>query len=84
MAHLQVTYITTIGTTHEHITHIAGSGWRYSVADAIRRINARTDSFYTSVGGRTADVGVVDGRYLRTYANGQWNDNLLSLPKLAA
>ncbi len=39
------------------------------------------------VGGVRADVGVVDGphgKYVRTYADGKWNDNLLALPECVA
>jgi hypothetical protein len=39
------------------------------------------------VGGNRADVGVLDGpygKYVRTYADGKWNDNLLALPECVA
>jgi hypothetical protein len=38
---------------------------------------------YVRGNGSTADVGVVDERppYIRTHANGYWNDNLLALPR---
>jgi hypothetical protein len=48
----------------------------------INYINAKTDTFYTFVNGKRADIGVVDGpngQYVRTYADGYWNDNLLAL-----
>jgi len=38
------------------------------------------------VNGKRADIGIVEGQngpYLRTYADGQWNDNLLALPECA-
>ena len=47
-------------------------------------IEARTNTFYTLVGSNRAEVGVVDGpngKYVRTYADGKWNDNLLALPE---
>lgn len=68
--------------THEGITHLGGVGWRWPRADVIASINAGTNSFFTLVGGRRADVAVVqgpNGPYLRTHADGQWNDNLLAL-----
>lgn len=67
---------------HEGITHLGGANWHWPRADVITSIRAKTNSFYTMVGGRRADVGVVDGptgAYLRTYADGVWNDNLLAL-----
>jgi Protein of unknown function (DUF3892) len=70
---------------HEHITHIGGYGWRITREEAIRRIDAGTDRYYVQdpVSGRVAYVGVVReyGRvaYLRTHADGDWNNNLLSL-----
>ena len=52
----------------------------------INRINSKSDSFYTSVGGKTAHVGVVNGAngpYVQTHADGSWNNNLLSLSECA-
>jgi len=73
-------------STHEHITFIGstteGKGW--SREQAIRLIDGDIESFYVKVGNDRSEVGVVrpnDGRspYLRTYADGKWDDNLLSL-----
>ena len=68
---------------HEHITHIGGPTWRITREDAIRRIDARADTFYTLVNGKRANVEVVReaGKhpYLKTKADGYWNDNLLAL-----
>jgi len=67
---------------HEGITHLGGPRWRWTRQQVIDSIRARTDSFYTYVDGKRADVGVVDGPngpYVRTYADGEWNDNLLAL-----
>lgn len=71
---------------HEHITHIgnASSGWRITRELAIQRIESKTENFYTvdSTTGKKAYIGVVreGGKqpYLRTYADGKWNDNLLA------
>jgi hypothetical protein len=72
---------------HEGITHLggtAGGGWRWTRAQVIESIRSRTNTFYTFEGGKRADIGIVEGQngpYLRTYADGQWNDNLLALPE---
>ncbi len=71
---------------HEHITHIgnAGAGWRITREEAIRRIENNKESFYTldRQSGRKVYIGVVReaGRmpFLRTHADGKWNDNLLA------
>ena len=49
-------------------------------------INEKSNTFFTRVNGNRADIGVVhgpNGDYLRTYADGVWNDNLLALPECA-
>ena len=69
---------------HEGITHLGGLGWRWTRDEVVRSIEAKTNTFYTLVAGNRGNIGVVDGpngKYLRTYADGQWNDNLLSLPE---
>ncbi|WP_129557470.1 DUF3892 domain-containing protein [Bradyrhizobium sp. YCK136] len=43
-----------------------------------------TNTFFTLVSGKRADVGVVsgpNGKYDRTHADGYYNDNLLALPE---
>jgi len=72
---------------HEGITHLGGpggGGWWWTRKQVIDSINARENSFYTSVNGNRATVGVVNGpngQYLSTHADGKWNDNLLALPE---
>ena len=69
---------------YEGITHLGGADWKWTRQKVIESIEAGTNSFFTNTTGRRADIGVVDGphgKYLRTYANGTWNDNLLSLPE---
>ena len=74
-------------STHEHITHIGNIAgrWKITRESAIQRIEAKTDSFYTvdATTGKRAEIGVVReaGKqpYLRTHADGKWNDNLLAL-----
>lgn len=73
---------------YEGITHLGGPGagtrWKWTRQQVIDSIEAKTHTFYTKVNGNRGDIGVVDGpngKYLRTYADGKWNDNLLSLPE---
>lgn len=73
-------------SAHDGITHLGGANWKWPRADVIQSIRAKTNTFYTLVGGNRADVGVVDGPhgpYVRTYADGKWNDNLLALAECA-
>jgi len=73
---------------HEHITHIGRIGadaWRMTREEAIRRIVAKEAAFYTidTTTNRKMYIGVVPGSgnkapYLRTHADGKWNDNLLA------
>jgi hypothetical protein len=88
MADVQVTCINKQprDNTHEGITHLGGSGWRWTRKQVIDSIEAKTNTFYTKVAGNRGNIGVVNGpngKYLRTYADGKWNDNLLSLPECA-
>lgn len=72
---------------HEGITHLGGNGWRWTRQQVIDSIKAGTNTFYTLEGGKRAEVGIVNGTngpYLRTHADGQWNDNLLSLMECAS
>jgi len=67
---------------HEGITHLGGAGWRWARQQVVESISAGTNTFYTFVGGRRANIGVVNGPngpYVRTYADGAGNDNLLAL-----
>lgn len=86
MADVQITCINKQprANPHEGITHLGGSGWRWTRQEVVNSINQGTNSFYTLVSGLRANVGVVNGPngpYLRTHADGQWNDNLLALPE---
>jgi hypothetical protein len=72
---------------HEHITHIGNirDGWRLTKLSAIAHIDSKVDAFYTvdKATGKRTYLGVVreqgKAAYLRTYADGQWTDNLLAL-----
>ncbi len=69
------------------ITHVGGYGtsqWKLTLDEAIRYIESGEWSFYTLVGGHRRDVVVASrsGRkYLRTTADADTPDNLLSLPE---
>jgi hypothetical protein len=57
--------------------------WNWTKQEVIRSIEAGTNTFHTNVKGNRAEVGVVNGpngKYLRTHADGHYNDNLLALP----
>ena len=52
----------------------------------IAKIETKTDSFYVLESGDQSSVGVVRPDwprlpFLRTYSDGEWNDNLLALPQ---
>ena len=84
MADAQVTCINKQprNDTYEGITHLGGNGWRWTRAQVISSIEDGSNTFFTLVNGNRANIGVVDGpngKYVRTYANGKWNDNLLAL-----
>jgi len=86
MAELQVTCVNKQprNNPHEGITHLGGATWHWIRQEVIDSIEQRTNTFYTLVSGTRADVGVVNGangKYVRTHADGQWNDNLLALPE---
>ncbi len=88
MPEFQVTCITKPDrmSRHEHITHIGNlaNQWRLTREEAIRRIDARQENFYTidRTSGAKMYIGVVReaGKvpFLRTHADGKWNDNLLA------
>ena len=89
MADVKVTCITKSVPNggHEHITHLgsATGNWKWTREEVIKSIDAETNTFFVTdpQNGKRANVGVVrpSGRaaYVRTYADGDWNDNLLSL-----
>jgi hypothetical protein len=89
MADVKVTCITKPHpqSPHEHITHLGNPAarWKWTREDVIRSIDAGTNTFFVldPNNGKRSEVGVVrpTGRdpYVRTHADGDWNDNLLSL-----
>lgn len=89
MNEFQVTCINKIPrfSSHEHIKFIGNidGKWKIGRDDAIRRIESKKEKFFTldKISGHKVYIGVVKetgkASYLRTYADGKWNDNLLSL-----
>ena len=89
MADVQVTCITKPHpqSPHEHITHLGNpaGGWIWPREKVIESIDERTNRFFVidPRSGKRADIGIVrpSGKapFLRTHADGDWNDNLLSL-----
>ena len=77
---------------HEHITHIGNinNNWRLTREEAIRRIDAKQQAFYTvdRTTGQKVYIGVYreQGRapFLRTHADGKWSDNLLAQAECGA
>ncbi len=63
MADVQVTCINKLPRQdpYEGITHLGGATWRWTRAQVIESINAKTNTFYTFVGGTRANIGVVNG-----------------------
>jgi hypothetical protein len=69
---------------YEGIVYLGNSTGKWTRNQVINWIESKQHTFYTLVAGNRGDIGVVDGpngKYLRTYADGKWNDNLLSLPE---
>jgi len=88
MADVQVTCITKPHplSQHEHITHLGNPpSWIWTREQVIASIDAKNNTFYVRDpnSGKRSDVGVVrmagKASYLRTHADGNWNNNLLSL-----
>ena len=93
MADLQITCVNKSDrmNPHDRITRVGGGagglldGWRKSQQGAIRDIETGTHRFYVSVRGTSVWVIVAISRYgnkyLKTEADGEQPNNLLSLPE---
>lgn len=69
---------------HESITHLGGAEWRWTLQQVIDSIKGGANNFFTLIDGKRVYIAVVkgpNGEYLRTHADGKWNDNLLTLPE---
>jgi hypothetical protein len=76
---------------HEHITHVGGPNldgtgrWKEPVVTIVQLIESKQHQFYTKEGNASAWVGVRTSqarrKFLQTYADGIWKDNLLALPE---
>lgn len=73
--------ISTLGWINEE-THATGISTRLEIYDFIK--NKGGQAYVTDLQGRRAYVGALENafgtKYVRTYADGVWTDNLLSLP----
>lgn len=72
----------------ERITHVGGYAtrhWKLTQQEAIRLIEDKTWNFWVSVSGKSVWVVVAVSRfgnkYLKTQADGEGENNLLSLPE---
>ena len=76
---------------HDRITHAGGPAldgggrWKDTVANIVSLIEGKVHRFYTQQGSGKTWVGVqtsaAGNKYIQTYANDQWNDNLLAQPE---
>lgn len=70
---------------HERILSIEGfhngQRWKLTQEQAIAGIDRGKWSFFVSVAGRTVTVSRFGNRYLKTEADGEQPNNLLSLPE---
>jgi hypothetical protein len=86
--HVQLTRIrlSVPNGSYEHITHAGNSTGLWTREQIVQWIERNEYQFYTEVNNRRAYVGVVHGlhgKYIRTHADGVWNDNLLALARAA-
>jgi hypothetical protein len=76
------------GSHHEHIARVkwenraTGATGENSRAEMVKWIDDDKGDARVADGSSYVKVGVVDAspKYLRTYADGKWTDNLLALP----
>lgn len=93
MAEFQVTCVTKPNrySQHEHITQLGGpggGGWTLATQEVINLIENKGETFYTLDGQKRANIGVRVHpqsrlKFVQTYADGDWNNNLLALDACA-
>jgi hypothetical protein len=72
---------------HERIRNVGSGpgGWKQSQEQTIKEIEEGSYAYYVTRAGRTVDVIVATSRYgnkyIKTTADGEQPDNLLSLPE---
>lgn len=75
---------------HDRITHAGGpmpdgTRWKDTVPNIVGFIERKVHRFYTQESGSRVWVGVrtsaAGNKYIQTFANEQWNDNLLAQPE---
>ena len=68
-------------------TRMGSAAGRTRSPNVVRLIEQNTHRFFTSEGGATVFVGVrtsaAGNKFLQTYADGVWRDNLLALNECA-
>lgn len=89
MADCQITCVTKPNrlSQHEHITHVGNpaNNWIWTRERVIQSIEMNENTFFVldPISRKRSEVGVVrspgKAAYLRTHADGYYNDNLLSL-----
>lgn len=69
---------------HERISRVGSARWRMTQSEVISAIEKKTDTFYTLVSGRRANVIVAThngNKYIQTENDGLHPNNLLELPE---
>ena len=90
MIYIRAIHMNGYGDTHQHIAAVR---WRNPDGDdmgeitragMVEWIRDKQGDARVSDGTSEVRVGVVDGSppYIRTYADGRWTNNLLSLPRV--
>lgn len=79
--------MSTTNGSYEHIIQVRYDGQMWMREYVIRLIEMKTASFFVVCGRDRSEVGVVypggsRAPYIRTHADGKWDDNLLSLPRV--
>ena len=49
--------------------------------EVVQKINSKEESFYVFVNNSEISVGVYKEKWIRTYSDGKWTNNLNNLPR---